>query len=531
MVRNVTFGNVTPCPEVIILPPPTSAGGTITRQILLHDISTDNVALGGMIILDGNMTRDNGVGGWEPAALEPVSLFIDDMEITPANNTDVNGNFILSYTIPTAWSVAGTHTILANLSRSSSYLAIVYNAPLSFNVYTDSNITTEDAVFGGHYLLGDEVTLSGKLTSLSVPTHNIGGRSMIITAGGNPFSVTTTSAGVATLAWTISSENPTITFDFAGVPEDYLPAAQVVRYIDTLQAGDAKFATITYPSTTYERNSIDITGTLVWEGDGATPLSNRRLLLEIHNASVETRTNANGLFALSITVPDGVGPRDLNFTLLYANGGKSPVGVLIPQAITVGSYLDPNNPDNSVPYPLIVIGVIAVVAIIVILVLIRKGVIKLQRARPVYEVNQKTLMDRVDALAAMGRLPEAMAYLLVKYLDALRFRMQMTKKRGQTVRDIATEAVRRHLHQAEILYPWTSFVEAAIYSGRTVNIRDLEHVKAFYQTAQKIVPFSEQELTAFKPASGPETSPSQAITEVPAPKNNEKGEESKDASE
>jgi hypothetical protein len=260
-------------------------------------------------------------------------------------------------------------------------------------------------------------------------------------------------------------------------------------------------------------------------------LPNRRIQLQIYNTTAEASTNGLGKFTIRISVPNGVTTRDLNFTLLYANGQPSPVGVFYSQKLTVNSLYDPSNPANPLPYGLIIGIILVVVAVIVVFVLLRKGIIKLNRARPIYEVNQRTLTDRVNALAAMGRIPEAMAYMLVKYLDALRFRMQMTKKRGQTVRDIATEAVRRHLHQAEILYPWTAFVEAAVYSGRPVTITDLDKTKAFFNTAQQLVPFSEQELTSQKPTAEPETSPAQAATKALAPKTTNKGSETHDATE
>ncbi|HMF30075.1 MAG TPA: hypothetical protein VKK79_01575, partial [Candidatus Lokiarchaeia archaeon] len=146
---------------------------------------------------------------------------------------------------------------------------------------------------------------------------------------------------------------------------------------------------------------------------------------------------------------------------------------------------------NTGSYVLIgtIIGVVA--AIIVIFLLIRKGFIKITRARPLYETNPVTLMGRVNALATTGRMAEAMAYLLYKYLDSLRFTMQMKKKPGQTVREVATEAVRRKLHQAEILYPWTSFVESAIYSGRRVSQSDLIKSKEYFEVANSVFPFAE----------------------------------------
>ena len=459
-------------------------------------------------------------GDWAIATNDPISLFIDGMEITPAEETDGMGNFSLSYVVPTAWPVTGTHNIIANLSRSLSYVAKVFNAPKIFNVYTDSKITPDPTFFGGHYLQGDPVTITGKLTSKSVSTHNIAAQYVDLTAPGSFYSVMTNTNGTFNQPWTISSEDPFILFDYAGVPGDYWAASQVNRTIDTLQAGDVDIKNLTYPNSTFEQTPIEINGTLVFKSDG-TPLPNRRMVVTIHNTSSEVTTDAQGKFIAHIVVPNGVTTRDINVTLLYANNTLSPVGTSIAGALHVASQFDPGNPMNPLPYGLIFGIVGAVVAVIVVFVLLRKGIIKLKQARPVYDINPMTLIGRVDALAAMGRIQESMAYLLVKYLDALRFRMQMTKKRGQTVRDIATEAVRRHLHQAEILYPWTSFVEAAVYSGRTVTINDLNQTKAYFNSAQLLVPFSEQELGAVKAAVEPPTPITQAGIQQIAPKNSQ----------
>ncbi len=514
---------------------PLVAGGSgtvISRRIYLQYLSKYNVTLGGSLSITGFVMKyDTGTETWVSGISEELRVFLDGVENSTMKNADGSGNFTFVCFLPTGWSdLSANHNLIVDIPNSSPYKSILFNdTSQSFNVYTDSKITPDATVFTKHYLLGDSVTLQGTLKN-QAGDHNIVGKTVTVVIDGSSGPVTTGAGGVFSYLWVINQEDPAGSLSFAGVPNDYLPASTVPISLNTLAAGDADIISLTYPSSTYEQTIIEVSGTLVLKSDGTTSLPNRRILLEIYNTTAEGVTDAQGKFILQITVPNGVDTRDLNFTLLYANGMLSSVGVSFEGVLSVGSIFDPSNPANPLPYSLIfsLVGVVA--AVIVLLVLIRKGVIKLNRARPVYEVNQKTFMDRVNALAAMGRLQEAMAYLLVKYLDALRFRMQMAKKRGQTVRDIATEAVRRHLHQAEILYPWTSFVEAAVYSGRTVTTKDLEHTKTFYQTAQQIVPFSEQELISLKPALKPETPPGQSMMQPPAPKNNEKGDESKNIS-
>ncbi len=518
-------------------PPPLVAGGSgtvISRHVYLQNLSTYNVTLGGSISITGFVMKyDNVSETWVSGINEPLRVFADSAEDATVRSADSGGNFTFTYTLPTGWTDLSANRLLtADIPNSSPYKSLVYNTTGQYyNVYTDSKITPDSTVLGGHYLLGDSVTLRGTLKN-QAENHNIVGETVNVVIGGSSGPVTTGAGGVFTYPWVVNQENPGGSFSFAGVPDDYLPAVTVPIALDTLQAGDVAIDSVAidnkpYPVITYEQTNIQITGTLVLASDHGTVLPSRQMEVTIYNTSTQATTDAQGKFTAKITVPNGVTTRDLNFTLLYANGTLSNVGFLVPGALTVNSIYDPGNPANPLPYGLIfgLVGVIA--AVIIIFVLIRKGVIKLNRARPVYEVNQRTFMDRVNALAAMGRIQEAMAYLLVKYLDALRFRMQMTKKRGQTVRDIATEAVRRHLHQADLLYPWTSFVEAAVYSGRTVTTKDLEQTKAFYQTAQQIVPFSEQELVSLKPVTEPETPPGQAMTKALAPKSNSKGDETK----
>ncbi len=527
------FEGKSPAP---LSPSPLVAGGSgtvISRHVYLQNLSTYNVTLGGSISITGFVMKyDNVSETWVSGINEPLRVFADSAEDATVRSADSGGNFTFPYTLPTGWTdLSINHFLTADIPNSSPYKSLLYNASQYFNVYTDSKITLDSTVLGGHYLLGDSVTLRGTLKN-QAETHTIVGQTVNVVIGTSSAPVTTGGGGVFTYPWVVNQENPGGSFSFAGVPDDYLPAVTIPIAMDTLQAGDVAIDSVTidnkpYPVITYEQTNIQITGTLVLASDHGTVLPSRQMDVTIYNTSTQVTTDAQGKFTAKITVPDGVTTRDLNFTLLYANGTLSNVGFLVPGALTVNSIYDPGNPANPLPYGLIfgLVGVIA--AVIIIFVLIRKGVIKLNRARPVYEVNQRTFMDRVNALAAMGRIQEAMAYLLVKYLDALRFRMQMTKKRGQTVRDIATEAVRRHLHQADLLYPWTSFVEAAVYSGRTVTTKDLEQTKAFYQTAQQIVPFSEQELVSLKPVTEPETPPGQAMTKALAPKSNSKGDETK----
>ncbi len=526
-------------PDASFPPSPLVAGGSgtvISRRVYLKYLSSYNVTLGGQLSITGFVMRYNlnpPPGAWEPGSNEELRVFTDGVENSTVRYADGTGNFTFNYFLPTGWTdLSANHYLTVDIPNSSPYKSVLDNDTNQiFNVYTDSKITPDNTIFAGHYLLGDHVTLRGTLVSNQVPAHSIVGKTVDYVIGASSGSVTTGAGGVFTYSYTINQEDPAGSFAFAGVTNDYLPASTAPIALDTLQAGDVTMINLVYPATTYEQNVIDITGTLVLTSNHGIFLANRQVDVTIYNTSTQVTTDAQGRFTAQITVPDGVTTRDLNFTLRYFDGSPSPVGYVVSSAISVGSLYDPNNPANPLPYGLI-IGVVAViVAVIVVLVLIRKGVIKLQRARPVYEVNQKTLMDRVNALAAMGRIQEAMAYLLVKYLDALRFRMQMTKKRGQTVRDIATEAVRRHLHQAEILYPWTSFVEAAVYSGRTVSTTDLEFTKSYFQSAQQIVPFSEQELVSLKSSAEPETPSAQALTKTLAPKNNEKGGEPKDATE
>ena len=481
------------------------------------------------------MRYNTTLEAWEAGKNEELRVFIDGVEDPTVRYADGSGNFTFPYTTSTAWSNLGIdHILTVDIPNASPYKSVFMNATTqSFNVYTDSKITPDSAVFAGYYLMGDSVTLRGTLTSYTVPSHSIVGKTVNVIFGGSSGAVTTGSGGVFTYSYTINQENPSGTFSFAGVPDDYLPAPSIPVQLHTLKAGDITISSLNYPATTFEQNNIQIGGILTLTGAPATFLPNRRMLVTLHNTSAEVTTDAQGRFNAFITVPNGVGTRDLNFTLLYANGTASPISYVVPNALSVGSLFDPNNPANPLPYGL-VIGVISVIiAIGIVFILVRKGIIKLKRARPVYEVNQRTLMERVNALASMGRIPEAMAYLLVKYLDALRFRMQMTKKRGQTVRDIATEAVRRHIHQAEILYPWTSFVEAAVYSGRSTSLQDLETAKLFFQKAQQLVPFSEQELISLKPPIEPEKTPSnqEGTTSIgeSVPKNNNQKSKSHDA--
>jgi hypothetical protein len=191
-------------------------------------------------------------------------------------------------------------------------------------------------------------------------------------------------------------------------------------------------------------------------------------------------------------------------------------------ALTVTSALSPLNPENTGSYVLIftIIGIVA--AIVIVFALIRKGYIMMKRARPVYETNPSTLMNRVNTLAMTGRMTEAMAYLLYKYLDSLRFTMQMKRTPGQTVRDVATEAVRRNIHRADILYPWTSFIESAIYSGRRVTENDLVQCKDFFEAANAVFPFAEHVPVATPPVQKPGEVPA-SLDKVlqPQPKEND----------
>ncbi|OLS15396.1 MAG: hypothetical protein RBG13Loki_0967, partial [Promethearchaeota archaeon CR_4] len=64
-----------------------------------------------------------------------------------------------------------------------------------------------------------------------------------------------------------------------------------------------------------------------------------------------------------------------------------------------------------------------------------------------------------------------------------------------------------------------------VYSGRAVSTNDLQQAKTFFISAQKFVPFSEQEFVASKATEEQSSPPNQAGIQQVVPKNNQKGSE------
>jgi len=470
-------------------------------------INTTRHGLGKTIPIRGNVTHLI----WGPREGYNVSLIVDDVFIHKFNDTtDVNGEFLINFTIPNSLDVYSSHKIEVNVTDPLviRYFGDHYMIDVNANstilmdwINSDDPsvplIPGESFYFEGHLNYADGKPLSGRIINKywknSTDEWANGTLFTLNSPNAGKFSENLKTPNVLDLA--IFYEDLTLKLNYSG----QLPQINSSELIIALKLFNNITCNWKMVDKTSEGETITIYGHVASRTNPNLPIRGKNVNIYYDNQHIGTRkTDATGNFTMDYIVPPGTGYKNITIQVVHTLVNVSIISDtyhFINVSIAVGGQ-DTEVPITTGPlvfqgFFIIFIPVIAGVVAVLVFVGI-KFLKKQEEESKSVQIPLASKIKNMKILKESGRLEEALSYLFnAIYMELVSAKYNRTKKPFETIRDFAIVSVKELKLSPTTIYPFIQKVEGIIY-GRPYSITDRD----FYDTVGLFSPIY-YELTGY----------------------------------
>ena len=420
-------------------------------------------------------------------------IFIDGQMYSDFNETtDVNGEFLISLTIPFSLNIYSNHTIEADVYNPSGPVALLNHYTIEVNAisYFDIDSNNQD------------------IPQLAGSTYNIPGFLRYDNNSGIPYQLIDISwynESLDKINTSTTYTNSDGSFKSISIPgnNSYKLLRLNLTYNgnSTYINGTNKLVSIslyrnitcvwnTVASAT-EGNQITIQGQIFGRNNSYLKINFTEVRLRISGASIGTTfTNETGIFTLTYTIPSGtVGTNTIEIELFdYPDIKSNNTHLINIAAAPVTPSEDINGSSDKNPPPFqnffmvlipIIIGIVAGFAVF--------AYFYLRKQEEESKLIKLPLEDRIrnfKILKETGRMEESLSYLFQSiYMELINGKYGRRIEENETIRDFAIISVKDLNLNPATIYPFIQKVEEIIYA-RPFIIND----KDFYETVELFSP-------------------------------------------